>query len=199
MRTLGLLGGIASGKSAVARMLVERGAVWLDADRAGHEVLREPAVKEALVQRWGASILDQSGEVNRKTIAAIVFAKTPEGAAELKWLEAQTHPRIRMKLEAEIQRLRLENCPVAVLDAPVMLKSGWDKNCDVVWFIDSPDEVRLKRALERGWTAQEFRDREAAQEPLAVKRTRADEVLDNSKDLEYIRRQVERLWQQLLD
>lgn len=198
MRVLGLLGGIASGKSAVARMLVERGAVWLDADRAGHEVLRDADVKNALIQRWGDSILDDAGEINRKAIAAIVFAKTATGATELKWLEEQTHPRIRMKLETELEKLRLQNCPVTVLDAPVMLKSGWDKKCDVVWFIEATDEIRLQRALQRGWTAQEFRDREAAQEPIAVKRARADFVVDNSGDLAYTRQQVDRLWQQLL-
>lgn len=198
MRVLGLLGGIASGKSAVAGMLVKRGAVWLDADRAGHEVLREPDVKKALVKHWGKSILADVGEIDRKAVAEIVFAKTPEGAAELRWLEAQTHPRIRMKLEAELEKLRSEKVPVAVLDAPVMLKSGWDKICDVVWFIDTADEVRLRRALSRGWTAQEFWAREAAQEPLAVKRARADFVLDNSGELTYTERQVDRLWQQLL-
>jgi dephospho-CoA kinase len=198
MRTLGLLGGIASGKSAVAQMLVKRGAVWLDADRTGHEVLREPDVKKALVKHWGKSILADVGEIDRKAVAEIVFAKTPEGAAELKWLEEQTHPRIRIKLEAELEKLRAENVPVAVLDAPVMLKSGWDKLCDVVWFVDTADEVRLRRALQRGWTAHEFWAREAAQEPLAVKRARADCVLDNSGELTYTERQVDRLWQQLI-
>lgn len=198
MRVLGLLGGIASGKSAIAGMLVKRGAVWLDADRAGHEVLREADIKKALVKRWGKSILADVGEIDRKAVAEIVFAKTPEGAAELKWLEEQTHPRIRMKLEAELEKLRAENVPVAVLDAPVMMKSGWDKNCDVVWFIETGDEVRLRRALQRGWTAHEFWAREAAQEPLAVKRARANFVLDNSGELTYTERQVDRLWQQLL-
>ncbi len=102
----------------MAHLLVKRGAVWLDADRAGHEVLREPEVKKALVKHWGKSILADVGEIDRKAVAEIVFAQTPEGAGELKWLEAQTHPRIRMKLEAELEKLRSENVPVAILDAP---------------------------------------------------------------------------------
>ncbi|MGC4003855.1 MAG: dephospho-CoA kinase [Pirellulales bacterium] len=167
---VGLLGGIASGKSHVARLLVARGAVWLNADEAGHDVLREPDVKRLLVERWGPTILDESGEVDRRMVAAIVFAKTPSGANELAWLESVSHPRIRAKLEQRIAKLRNGPTPVAVLDAPVMLKSGWDRLCDLVIFVNAREDVRLERAIKRGWTAEEFAAREASQEPLSVKR-----------------------------
>jgi len=80
----------------------------------------------------------------------------------------------------------------------VMLKSGWDALCDSLAFVDSPVDQRLARARDRGWTAEEFERREAAQEPLQEKRRRSDFVLDNSRDVSYIQSQVERCWQKLL-
>jgi dephospho-CoA kinase len=198
MKTLGLVGGIASGKSLVAKKLQQLGAVVLDADHAGHEVLRLPHIKEAARGRWGASIFGPDGEIERKRLAAIVFAHTDEGRRELEHLEKLTHPEIGRRLQAQLNLLRDQGVPVAVLDAPVMLKAGWDRFCDQIWFIDAPYEVRLKRAQTRGWTEEEFRARELAQEPVERKRELADLVLENSGDLEYTYRQIERFWHSLI-
>src|SRR5438477_12900597 len=99
MLILGLVGGIASGKSLVAECLRDLGAVVLDADRAGHAVLREPDVVAALVNRWGNSILDPAGQISRRAVAKIVFAAGNE--AERKFLEQVTHPRIENLLRQE--------------------------------------------------------------------------------------------------
>ena len=198
MKTVGLLGGIASGKSLVAKKLQDLGAVVLDADRAGHEVLRLPHVIQAARDRWGASIFGADGEIERKRLAAIVFARTDEGRRELEYLEKLTHPEIGRRLQEQLNLFRAQGVQVAVLDAPVMLKAGWDRFCDQIWFIDAPYEVRLKRAQTRGWTEDEFRDRELAQEPVERKRELADLVLDNSGDIEYTHRQIERLWHSLI-
>jgi dephospho-CoA kinase len=85
--------------------------------------------------------------------------------------------------------------PLVVLDAPVMLKAGWDQLCDAIAFVDCPADQRLTRATARGWNAEEFRRREASQEPVEEKRGLADFVLDNSRDVSYIQKQVERCWQ----
>jgi dephospho-CoA kinase len=198
MRVLGLLGGIASGKSFVAQLLVERGAVCLDADAAGHAVLREPDVKQLLLARWGNSISNPDGELNRAAIAAIVFAPTENGRAELLFLESISHPRIRAKLEAKLADLRQTNCPLAILDAPVMLKSGWDRLCDHVLYVHATDAIRLERARQRGWSEQQFNAREAAQESLAVKRKRSDFEVDNSGTADYTKQQIEQLWPRLI-
>jgi dephospho-CoA kinase len=79
-----------------------------------------------------------------------------------------------------------------------MLKSGWNTFCDAIALVDCPVELRRARALSRGWSAGEFERREAAQEPIEVKRRHANFVLDNSGDVSYIRQQVERCWQSLL-
>jgi dephospho-CoA kinase len=198
MKILGLLGGVASGKSMVAEMFRQLGAGVLDADLAGHEVLRLPAVRAAVGGRWGQDVIGPDGEVDRKALARIVFAPPPNGPQELAELERISHPEIRKRLKVEAEQMALQGVPVVILDAPVMLKAGWDALCDSLAFVDSPADQRRARALKRGWTAAEFERREASQEPVEAKRRRADFVLDNSRDVSYIQSQVERCWQTLL-
>ena len=193
---LGILGGVASGKSTVAGMFRELGAVVLDGDRAGHQVLRQPEVEQALRHRWGDAVIDAQGRVDRARVARIVFAPPPDGPPELSWLEQLTHPRIRKLLEEEIERLtELSAVPAVVLDAPVLDKAGWDRFCDYLVFLDVPLEVRLARALQRGWTAEQFAAREAAQPAAAERRARASHLVDNSGEMEQTRVQAARVWQ----
>jgi dephospho-CoA kinase len=195
---VGIVGGIASGKSLVSELLARRGAVVLDADRTGHEVLREADVKEAIRRRWGEDVLDGDGEVDRKKVAQLVFAPPPRGPEELTYLENLTHPRIERRLRERIADLgRQSGLRMAVLDAPVMFKAGWSEICDVILFVDAPRHVRLDRVRRRGWSEAEFAAREAAQEPLDVKQTRADFVIDNSSDLAFLDAQVERFCRSL--
>jgi dephospho-CoA kinase len=202
MKTLGLLGGVASGKTLVAKKLEQLGAVVLDADRAGHEVLRLPHVKEAARKRWGASIFasagEQAGEIDRKQLASIVFSSSDKSRRELDFLEKLTHPEIGSRLQTQLSQIRRQGVQVTVLDAPVMLKAGWDRFCDQIWFIDAPYETRLARAKARGWTEDDFRSREMAQEPVARKRELADLVLDNSRGIGYTHEQIERYWPSLI-
>ncbi len=198
MRIIGLLGGVASGKSFVAEQLRRLGAAVLDADRIGHEVLRLPEVREAIRNHFGPQVFDSNGQVNRPALAAIVFGSPPDGPRQLAVLEAITHPEIRRRLHIEAERLAAEHVPAAVLDAPVMLKAGWGDVCDVLVFVEAPEEMRKKRAISRGWTAEQFAAREAAQESLAEKRGQADFVIDNSAAAEYTYEQIERLWHSLV-
>ena len=84
---IGLLGGVASGKSLVAQRLLDHGCGLLDGDRAGHNVLRLPEIEQAARQRWGDEIFAPDGHISRPSLAAIVFAPTPAGATELLHLE----------------------------------------------------------------------------------------------------------------
>ena len=200
MLTIGLIGGVASGKSLVAEEFRRLGAAVFDADRAGHEVLSEPEVKTALQNRWGPTVLGPSGEIDRAAVAKIVFAPPNEkhGPSELEWLEQQTHPRITAKLQAEIARLTAERTtPVLILDAPILLEAGWSGFCRKIVFVEAAPEVRTARAHNRGWTDEQFAAREQAQESLAVKKSRADFVIDNSGTTENARRQVEQIWSHL--
>ncbi len=197
MKILGLLGGVASGKSLVARQLAALGAVVLDADRAGHEVLRTPEVESASLQRWGSSVFGPDGHIDRSHLAKIVFAPLPEGPKERKFLEELTHPAIGSQLLAQAATHEA-NTPLVVLDAPLIIEARWDKLCSRLAFIDVPREVRLARALKRGWSEVEFAAREAAQESLDSKRSRADVIIDNSASAEHTQAQVARLWQSLV-
>jgi dephospho-CoA kinase len=194
LRIIGLLGGVASGKSMVAEAFHQLGAGVLDADHAGHEVLREPDVKEALRNQFGAAVLDNEGEIHRPALARLVFGDGAEQSENRAFLEQLTHPRIAEHLEDQAEQLAKNGAQVAILDAAVMLRAGWNSVCDSLLFIDAPDEVRLRRAMERGWTEAEFLAREAAQESLETKRGFADQVIDNSGTAEYTRTQVEQFW-----
>ncbi|MBX9789257.1 MAG: dephospho-CoA kinase [Pirellulales bacterium] len=226
MKVIGLLGGIASGKSFVAELFRQRGAVVLDGDRAGHEVLRDKEVKQAVRQRWGDKVFGPDGEIDRGALAKKVFAprigrretlsaspsmavddSLPRQTAtdspstnptgELEYLERLTHPRIAVRLAQQV-RAAVDNCaPAVVVDAAVMIKAGWDALCDTLVFVDAPREVRLQRARQRGWTEEEFGRREAAQESLDEKRARADVIIDNAGSPDDTSAQVEQFWHAL--
>ncbi len=196
---VGIAGGIASGKSVVAERLAHCGAVILDADRAGHQVLGEPVVRQALRERWGEGIFDAEGGIDRKQVARRVFSAPPAGPEELAFLETITHPHIGQQLRRQSDELaRQGQTPMAVLDAAVMFKAGWDALCDFILFVECPREKRLARAHLRGWDDAGFAAREASQSPLDEKRRRADFVIDNSTNLENVFEQVDRIWQRLV-
>ncbi len=197
MRILGLLGGVASGKSLVAKQLARLGAGVLDADGAGHEVLRLAEVRHAARERWGEGVFGSDGHIDRRRLGQIVFASPPQGEEERRFLEQLTHPRIARLLEVEAQRMAAAGCPVAVLDAPLLLEAGWDRLCGGLMFVDAPRPLRLARALARGWREAEFAEREGAQESLDSKRKRADWIVDNSGSPDQTQAQIERLWSSL--
>ncbi len=208
MRVLGILGGVASGKSQVTQILAELGCGVLDADRAGHEVLKQPDVKKAIRQRWGNDVFDAGGEVDgevdRPAVAKIVFASPTADAEkressrqvndERKFLERLTHGRIGEALRRQADDLAAGRVEAIVLDAALLLEAGWDAMCDALVFVDASRDVRLHRAKSRGWSEADFAAREAAQESLEAKRRRADFEIDNSGDLESLRENVEQFW-----
>lgn len=199
---VGLVGGIASGKSHVAREFEKLGAVVFDADRAAHEVLASDAVRDLLTQRWGRDILDRDGRPDRRKIAERVFAAPPDGPQELHFLETVTHPRVGERLAEELRRATAEGRRAVVLDVPKLLEAGMRQLCDNIVFVEAPVDVRRQRALERGraldrgWSEAEFAAREAAQESLQEKRRLADLVIDNGGSPAATQAQVERLWRQ---
>jgi dephospho-CoA kinase len=198
MLTLGLVGGIASGKSVVADCFRDLGALVLDADQAGHEVLREPDIVAALRQRWGDRVVDPAGQISRRAVAQIVFASGNE--AEKRFLENLTHPRIQMRLQQEMAKALAQTPPprVAVIDAALLFEAGWDKLCDKIVYIDAPRDARLERAVRRGWSAEQLAAREAAQMPLEEKASRSHILIRNVKTLEYVRDVVRLTWNDLV-
>jgi dephospho-CoA kinase len=185
---IGLIGGIGSGKSQVAAAFARHGARVIAGDQLGQAALRDPDIRTRVAERWGDAILDERGEIDRRRLAAIVFADS----AELKALEAITHPWIRERIRADIAEARNDpRVPLIVLDAAIMLEAGWNKVCERLIYIEAPRAVRLQRvARQRGWSEKEVQAREQAQLPLTEKVVRADHKLDNSTSLEHLHRQV---------
>ena len=199
MITIGLIGGVASGKSAVAAALAKRGAVVFDADRLGHLVLNEPLVRGLLVARWGSDILGADGKIDRRAVAKRVFGDAPEPTAEREFLEQTLPPRIRQRVEAEIRQMPDASVPAIVIDAPLLIEAGWNDVCQAVALVDAPREQRLARALTRGWSAEDFARREASQLPIEEKRRWASHVIDNSGSLEDLEAQVAKFWTQAVE
>jgi len=194
MRIIGILGGVAGGKSTVAEMFARLGAGILDADRVGHEVLRLPQVEEAARQRWGERIFGEDGHIDRCRLAQLVFAPGPLARQEREYLERLTHPEILNLLRREADEMAAAGVKVAVLDAPLLREAGWDELCEKMVFVDCPREERLRRALSRGWLEKDFSAREDAQDSLARKRASADVIIDNSGPIERTQAQVEQFW-----
>lgn len=194
---IGVLGGIASGKSEVARLLAEPEGRVLDADRMAHAALEEPELRAWLRERFGAEFA--SGQrVDRAALAARVFAE-PSARAEL---EARVHPRVRAALRAAHEEARALGVPRVVLDVPLLLEHDAQHRltalCDVLVFVEADAKVRDARAVaRRGWVPGELARREALQLPLETKRARADFVVVNDGGLPELRAAVARVLAQI--
>jgi len=184
---IGLLGGIGAGKSLVAAQFAQCGCAVVDADRIGHKLLERPGIRRALVKHFGKRILNASGVVDRRLLAAVAFA-SPEN---LRALEAIVHPELWRRVKAAVQAARRTGVPAVVLDAALILEKGLDRLCDYLVYIEAPAEVRRARMRQsRGWDASETTRREAIQVSLKVKRHRADYVVDNRTSPEHTLEEV---------
>ena len=188
---IGILGGIAAGKSAVARMFASHGLVLLDADEEAKLVAADPDVQRAVATAFGPHVLTAGG-LDRAALAALVFAD-PRAR---KQLEAIMHPRIRARLLARLDRAKANGDSV-LLDAPLLLEGGLIELCDEVVFVDTTAAVRAARAKERGWQQGELEQRQAAQAPLHEKHARANHCIQNDGDFDETRRQVAALLREL--
>jgi len=198
MHVIGLVGGIARGKSTVAAELAALGAVVLNADRAAHEAINRPEVKQTLVERWGEAILDRSGEVLRQAIAERVFAPSLTDNQELEFLESLLHPLVRRQFKSELAELAQRGAAAAVatvvIDAPLLLDAGWEDLCDFIVFVESSEQDRVERAGPRNWSHSEISRREAAQMPIDEKRRRATHVIRNLGSRGDLQGEVRAFW-----
>jgi dephospho-CoA kinase len=160
---VGLIGRAGSGKTTVARALAKDGAHVIDADREGHEVTdRDPAVRAGLIAEYGPAVYRADGTLDRAQVAARVF-RDPDARARLDRL---VHPRIVEKIRADIERLRQQGFRgVVVVDAALMLRWGFERECDAVIAVVAPEDEQVARlARGRGWSEAEARARLAAQD-----------------------------------
>ena len=193
MKTIGLTGGIGSGKSAVSAMLGELGAWVIDADKVGHDIYRpDMEAWRQMVAAFGAEILAADRSIDRKKLGGIVFG-SDEALARL---NAIVHPlmfdeigrRIAAKRAAGFRR------PI-VVEAAVLVEANWLPLTDVVWVVETPHSAVVARvAAQRGLPARDIEARIASQLSDAERRRHADLVIRNAGSLEALRRQVETAW-----
>jgi dephospho-CoA kinase len=191
---VGLTGGVASGKSTVAAILEELGALVIDADVLAREVV-EPGTPglAAVVDVFGPEVLDAEGALDRARLGSIVFAD-PSRRADL---EAIIHPLVRARAH-EIERA----APAGVLvvqDIPLLVETGQASTFDVVLVVDVPEELQVERAVrDRGWTEEQARSRVAAQAARADRLAAATHVIDNSGTHEDLRQRVTEVFEGLV-
>ncbi|MBL8794018.1 MAG: dephospho-CoA kinase [Planctomycetia bacterium] len=192
---IGLIGGIGSGKSAVAAEFARHGGRIISGDALGHEALRQPAIRGRVVERFGRGILGPDGEIVRRELGRIVFAD-PIARRDL---EGLVFPYIEARIRDEIEAAQsAADMRFVLLDAAIMLETGWNKVCDWLVYIHVPRAMRLDRLQrQRGWSEKEVTAREQAQIPLTDKASHADFTVDNSGALAETGRQVYNLLQHL--
>lgn len=189
---VGLTGGLGSGKSTVAALFGEHGAVIIDADVVAREVVRAGTPGfAAVVARFGPGVVGPDGELDRAALARIVFA---DGAA-LDELNAIVHPLVGSR-SAELAAA-VPPGAVVVHDIPLLAENGLADRFDTVVVVEADREIRLARLAERGLTRAEAEARMAAQATDEQRRAIADEIVRNDGDLDSLARQIDRLWDRL--
>jgi dephospho-CoA kinase len=193
MYVIGLTGGIGTGKSVVARILEEQGAVILDADRVGHEVyLPGRPAHEDIVAEFGTEVVASDGTIDRKRLGPIVFAD-PEKLARL---NAITHPRMKELMLEKLAEAKAGGAKVAALEAALLFDAGWDDLTDEVWVTVVDAETAARRASERsGIPVEQVLERiQKAQMASEDRVRRSDVVIDTSGTLEDTRRRTLEAW-----
>ena len=190
---IGLTGGVACGKSTLAQYLAQQGAAVLNADALGHAVLEQEG-KQALVEAFGTDILDGTGQIARPKLGSVVFAD----ANKLNILNAITHPHIAKRAAQQIKQWQAQavehstNAPKAiVLEAALLLETGWNTLCDVVWSVESSPELALQRLRERNQlSTQQATQRIAAQWSPQKRIALADVTIRNTGSLKAMQQQA---------
>jgi dephospho-CoA kinase len=198
---IGLVGGVGSGKSHLARQLRENHPIEIvEGDAAGHSVLQEAQVKEKIRDVFGAGVFTANGEVDRRQVGRLVFGAAPAQKTARAQLEQIVHPRIREILKGQVARAQARpHVEAVILDAALLLEAGWREFCDAVVFVDAPFDERLARVMQsRGWTRDELRMRDESQFPLEQKRKEAGYVIENSGDGRAALSQLEDVYSRVL-
>jgi len=193
MIRVGLTGGIGSGKSTVAALLADRGALVIDADRIAREIVEpgQPALTE-IEQRFGDDVIAPDGRLDRGALAGIVFADT----AALSDLNAITHPRIAQRTADLIEAAPAD--AAVVYDMPLLVENDLAEGWDLVIVVEADRDVRIRRLIERGLDEADIEARMNRQATDEQRRAAADIVIDNSGDLRMLEQAVDGAWSQII-
>lgn len=194
MIIIGIVGSPAGGKSSVAARLQERGATWINADRIARQVLEQEPISQQLIEHFGSDIAGNSGRIDRRRLAALVFGDDADHRAALNYLESVVHPPTRRLIMSRLKETAAAGVPAAVLEVPLLFESGWDRCCDEVWCVDAPLSRRRTWAAGRGWTAVELQRREKNQLPLSEKKRLSTLLVANEAELADLNETIDSHW-----
>ena len=185
---IGILGGVASGKSTVAAEFGRLGCKVIDADKIAQKLLDKKSVKDRIAVSFGKGVLDAAGRIDRKRLADIVFAD----AEKLSALNGIMHPLVLERAEQLIDRYnRLKQVHAIVVDMPLLVEVGWAGRCDRLIFVDCRAELRTERAKKMGiFGESELKIRENFQISLDSKARLADNTINNNLGLSKVAAQV---------
>lgn len=197
MQLIGLTGGIASGKSAVARRLAERGAVVIDADQLARDVVEPgtPALAR-IAEEFGPTVITANGALDRQALGAIVF-NAPE---KRQLLNSITHPAVgRRSQQLFGEAAASDPHAIVVYDVPLLVEAGRVEEFDIIVVVSANAETRVQRMVElRGMDRDEARRRIAAQASDDEREAVADVVIDADGTLEQTQQQADQLWERLI-
>ncbi len=195
MKVIGLTGGIGSGKSTVSRFLAELGAVIIDADKVGHEAFKPDTEGwREVAAAFGRQILAADGKIDRKKLGEIVFGN-PDS---LERLNRIMHPRIHNMVKAQLEKYQRQGVEIIVLEAPLLIESGWALTVDEVWVTVASEATVLRRLQERmGLSKPQSLARIRSQLSPEERARHADVTIDTDCDLDELKARVEELWQRL--
>jgi dephospho-CoA kinase len=197
MLTIGITGGIGSGKSTVTQVLGELGAPIIDADKVGHAIYAPdgPAYSD-MVAAFGDGILAPDGTIDRRKLGPIVFAD----AAALQRLNSIVHPKMLVRMREMVEALRAGGeCKPIVVEAAVLIEANWQPLFDEIWLVSASRERVLERIeRDRGLKPEQTEARIRAQVPDEERRKYATVLITNDGTIEELRGKVSQLWQALL-
>jgi len=190
----GLTGGIASGKSTIARMFADLGCTTVDADAIVADLYRPGAARhEVLLRTYGTGILDVGGEIDRRKLSDVAFA-TPEAARRL---NALIHPLVLAEERRMLAAMPAGDDRIVIVEATLLIEAGNLERYDKIIVVDVTPEVQIARGVARGMSRQEVARRIAHQLPRQERLRHADYVVDNSGDVDHARREVGRVYARL--
>ena len=194
MYLIGLTGGIAAGKSTVAKRWAEHGALEIDADQVARDVVEPGTVGLGrVVEAFGSDVLTADGELDRKRLAMQIFSDA--GKREL--LNSILHPLIKERTRQLLSEFPAES--IVVYNVPLLVEAAVDHPFDLVVTVEAPEEEQLRRLVEtRGLTESEARSRITAQAKPIERAARADRILNSNQDINLLLRDTDALWREIL-